>query len=142
MTSRRRNKAPTRRQTIVTLLVLYGCLLVAIWAVTGPWRDAQDLTWVKCQVVDAKVQRGDNHSSVPWYVAVDTTDCGVVVYQVGTNEDNVEGVAELFEPGPYEFKFGAVSQRIAEGRTFLDDAADAKDFRRLPADEHGSVSDR
>ena len=135
MTSRRRKKAPTGRPTIVALLVLYGCLVVAIWAVTGPWRDAQDLTWVKCDVVDAKVQRGDNHSSVPWYVAVDTTDCGAVVYRVGTNQDNVQGVAGFFEPGPYEFKFGAVSQREVEGRTLFDNAADAKDFRRLPGND-------
>lgn len=132
MKPRRRHNAPSRRQPAVTLAVLFGCLLIMTWAVISPLRDAQDLTWVECNVVDAKAQRGDNHSSVPWYVAVETTDCGTVVYQVGTNQDNVEGVAAFFESGPYEFKFGAVSQRIAEGRTLLDNAADAKDFRRLP----------
>ena len=133
--ARRRKKILTRTDTVVALAVLFGGLLVMYWAFTGPLRDAQDLTWVQCEVVDAKTQRGDNHSSVPWYVAVDTRDCGAVVYRVGTNQDNVDGVAAIFEPGPYEFKLGAVSQRRAEGRTLLDHAADAKDFRRLPTQE-------
>lgn len=91
--------------------------------------------------MSAQPQRGGRNSSVPWYVAVETRDCGTVVYRVGTSQDNVEGVAAQFEPGPYEFKFGAVSQRRAQGGTLLGHAADVKDFRRLPAEENRAVSD-
>ncbi|GAA4114107.1 hypothetical protein FB556_0771 [Enteractinococcus coprophilus] len=139
--ARRRNKTPTRTQTVVTLLIMFGGLLLMTWAFTDPWRDAQNFTWVECEVMSAKTQRGGRNSSVPWYVAVETRDCGTVVYRVGTSQDNVEGVAAQFEPGPYEFKFGAVSQRRAQGGTLLGHAADAKDFRRLPTEENRAVSD-
>lgn len=133
MSARRRNTAPTRTKTVVGMIVFLVCLLIGTWAVTGSWRDAQDLTWVRCEVIGAESQQGGRHASVPWYVRIDTQDCGIIAYRVGTNRDNVEGLAATFEPGPYEFKFGRVSQRAAAGDSLLDNAADAKDMRKVPS---------
>lgn len=99
-------------------------------------RDAQDMVWVRCEVVDAKPQRGGRYASVPWYVVVQTSDCGKILYMVGTREENVDGLAANFEPGPYEFKLGAVSQRRIEGEALLDHAPEAKDIRRLPTESN------
>ena len=132
----RHAKTSKRRDGLVTIIFLTVSALAGTWFMSDGLRDAQDVTWVRSDVVEAKPQRGDNHSSVPWYLAVYTEDCGTIVYQIGTNEENVEGLAATFEPGPYEFKLGAVSQRRAEGKTLLDHAALAKDIRRLPAEDN------
>ena len=131
----RHAKTSPRRDGLVTVISLTVMALASTWFVSDGLRDAQDVTWVRCDVVEAKPQRGDNHSSVPWYLVVHTQDCGAIVYQIGTREENVEGLAATFEPGPYEFKLGAVSQRRAEGKTLLDHAAVAKDIRRLPVEQ-------
>lgn len=133
MNARRRNTTPTRTTTAVGMVVFLVCLLIGTWAVTGSWRDAQDLTWVRCEVIGAESQQGGRYASVPWYVRIETQDCGTVAYKVGTNRDNVERLAATFEPGSYEFKFGRVSQRAAAGDSLLDNAADAKDMRRVPS---------
>lgn len=132
----RHAKTSPRRDGLVMVTSLTVMALAGTWLLSDGLRDAQDVTWVRCDVTGAKPQRGDNHSSVPWYLAVYTEDCGTIVYQIGTNEENVEGLAATFEPGPYEFKLGAVSQRRAEGKTLLDHAALAKDIRRLPAEDN------
>ena len=134
MARRRRKKKPSNRQaTIVSLLFLLGSALGGTWLMSEGIRDAQDLAWVRCEVVDAKPQRGGRYASTPWYVVVHTSDCGKILYKVGTREENVDGLAATFEPGPYEFKLGAVSQRRIEGETFLDQSPEAKDVRRLPS---------
>ena len=127
----RSKRSPTRKESIIGTVVVFGALLFLSWLVAGPWLEAHDQQWVRCNVTGAKAQRGDNHATTPFYVVVETSDCGAVTYRIGTNRDNVEAVAEIFEPGPYEFKFGTYSQWSAEGRTLLDPVADAKDFRRL-----------
>lgn len=99
-------------------------------------RDVHDPTWVRCEVIDAKPQRGGRHVTVPWYVVVHTSDCGKILYMVGTREENVEGLAATFEPGPYEFKLGPVSQRRIDGDTLFDLTPVAKDIRRLPTEPH------
>ena len=133
--ARRRKKISDRRALVVTLVFFFASALVGTWVLSDGWRDAQDVTWVRCEVVDAKPQRGGRHSSVPWFVVVYTADCGSIVYQVGTRQNNVDGLAANFESGPYEFKLGAVSQRRAEGATLLDHSAVAKDIRALPTDQ-------
>ena len=132
----RHAKTSKRRDGLVTIIFLTVSALAGTWFMSDGLRDAQNVTWVRCDVVEAKPQRGDNHSSVAWYVVVHTQDCGAIVYQIGTNEKNVKGLAATFEPGPYEFKLGAVSQRRAEGKTLLDHAAVTKDIRRLPAEDN------
>lgn len=77
---------------ITAVVVCIGLLFG--WLLKG-WRDAQDLSWVRCQVVDAKAH----------------------------------------QPGPYEFKFGSVSQRRAQGESWWNQSAQVKDVRRLPIDE-------
>ena len=133
--ARRRKKMSDRRALVVTLVFFLTMALAGTWVMSEGWRDAQELKWVRCEVVDAKSQRGSNHSSVAWFVVLYTSDCGPIVYQVGTRQNNVEGLVANFEPGPYEFKLGAVSQRRAEGVTLLDHSAVAKDIRALPTDE-------
>jgi hypothetical protein len=136
MARRRRKKLSNRQSILVTFLFLLGSALLGTWVFSDGLRDAQDPTWVRCEVVDAKSQRGGRHATVPWYVMVQTSDCGKILYLVGTREENVEGLAATFEPGPYEFKLGALSQRRIEGDTFLDLAPVAKDIRRLPTEPH------
>ena len=130
MARRGRTTRSNRQAVVVTLVFFFISALAGTWLLSDGWRDAQDLTWVRCEVVNAESQRGGRFASVPWYVVVHTADCGPILYQVGTNEDNVDGLAATFEPGPYEFKLGAVSQRRVQGETLLDQAAVAKDIRR------------
>ena len=133
MARRRRKKKPSNRQaTIVTLLFFLGTALGGTWLMSEGIRDAQDMAWVQCEVVDAKPQRGGRYASVPWYVVVHTSDCGKILYKIGTREENVDGLAATFEPGPYEFKLGAVSQRSIEGDPLIYQSPEAKDVRRLP----------
>jgi hypothetical protein len=117
---------------VVPFLILLGSALLGTWVFTEELRDAQDLTWVRCEVVDATAQPDTRYPSV----TVQTSDCGKILYLVGTRRENVEGLAATFEPGPYEFKLGALSQRRIEGDTFLDLAPVAKDIRRLPTESH------
>lgn len=134
-----RGRKPVRlRDTIIATIIMIACVGVITWAMTSDWRDAQDLTWVRCEVVDAKPKRGGRYASVPWYVLIETADCGWIAYRVGTRENNVAGLADNISPGPYEFKFGRTSQREAAGQTLLDHTADAKDVRKLPADSDES----
>ena len=130
MARRGRTTRSNRQAVVVTLIFFFISALAGTWLLSDGLRDAQDLTWVRCEVVNAESQRGGRFASVPWYVVVHTADCGPILYQVGTNEDNVDGLAATFEPGPYEFKLGAVSQRRVKGETLLDQAAVAKDIRR------------
>lgn len=128
----RSTRQPTRRQFIIATVVMLGILVFLSGVVAGPWLDAHDQRWVQCEVTDATAERGGRYATTPWYVVAETSDCGTVSYRIGTNRDNVEALAETFEPGPYEFKFGKLSQWEVEDRTLLDLSADAKDFRRLP----------
>ena len=130
MARRGRTTRSNRQAVVVTLVFFFISALAGTWLLSDGLRDAQDLTWVRCEVVNAESQRGGRFASVPWFVVVHTADCGPIIYQVGTNEDNVDGLAATFEPGPYEFKLGAVSQRRVKGKTLLDQAAVAKDIRR------------
>src|SRR5690625_2762806 len=132
MARRRRKKKPSNRQAaIVSLLFLLGSALGGTWLMSEGIRDAQDMAWVRCEVVDAKPQRGGRYASVPWYVVVHTSDCGKILYRVGTRDEKVDGVSATFEPGPYEFKLGAVSQRSIEGDPLIYQSPEAKDVRRL-----------
>lgn len=135
MARRGRTTRSNRQAVVVTLIFFFISALAGTWLLSDGLRDAQDLTWVRCEVVNAESQRGGRFASVPWYVVVNTADCGPILYQVGTNEDNVDGLAATFEPGPYEFKLGAVSQRRVKGETLLDQAAVAKDIRRQSSSE-------
>lgn len=137
MARRRRKKISDRRAILITLIFFFVSAVAGTWVLSEGLRDAQDVNWVRCEVVDAERQRGGRNSSVPWYVVLHTADCGSIVYQVGTRQNNVDGLVASFEPGPYEFKLGAVSQRRTKGETLLDHVAVAKDIRRLP----GQVAD-
>lgn len=133
MGRRRRKKKPSDRQaTIVSLLFFLGSALGGTWLFSEGIRDAQDMAWVRCEVVDAKPQRGGRSATTPWYVVVHTSDCGKILYKIGTREENVDGLAATFEPGPHEFKLGAVSQRSIEGDPLIYQSPEAKDVRRLP----------
>lgn len=121
---------PSRRRPVWSLVLLGICVLVTVSALMFPTLDSLNQTWVQCQVIDAQPQRGDNYSTVPWYVKIQTSDCGVVAYESGTNQDNVEYIAASIQPGIYEFRFGVISQQAAQGK-FLDNAATAKEFRRV-----------
>lgn len=133
MGRRRRKKKPSDRlATIVSLLFFLGSALGGTWLFSEGIRDAQDMAWVRCEVVDAKPQRGGRSATTPWYVVVHTSDCGKILYKIGTREENVDGLAATFEPGPYEFKLGAVSQRSIEGDSLIYQSPEAKDVRRLP----------
>src|SRR5699024_6286557 len=121
MGRRRREKKPSNRQaTVVSLLFFLGSALGGTWLMSEGIRDAQDMAWVRCEVVDAKPQRGGRYASTPCYVVVHRSDCGKILYKVGTREENVDGLAANFDPRPYEFKLGAVSQRRTAGETCLD----------------------
>ena len=134
MARRRRKELSDRQALVVTLLVFFAAALAGTWIFSDGLRDAQDVKWIQCEVVDAKSQRGGRYATVPWYVVVHTSDCGNILYQVGTPQNNVDGLAANFVPGPYEFKLGAVSQRRIEGDTLLNHASVAKDVRQLPVE--------
>lgn len=125
-------KPPTRRAYIVATVFMLATLTFFTWIMAGSWLDARDQQWVRCTVVDAKSQQGGRHASVPWYVLIETSDCGTVAYRVSTNRDNVDGLAATFESGTYEFKFGKLSQQQAAGGFMLFNSyPTAQDFRRL-----------
>lgn len=128
--ARSETSGPSRRRSVWIKVVLGLCVLVTVFAIAFPKLDSLNQAWVQCQVTDAQPQRGDNYSTVPWYVKIQTSDCGVVAYESGTTQDNVEDIAASIEPGVYEFKFGFISQQASQGR-FFDNAAIAKDYRRV-----------
>ena len=130
-TTRRRRKPATRKSLLLVTALMLAGLIFMTWIFINPWRDAQDLTWVQCDVVDAQSQRGGRNAATPWYVVIETRDCGRITYRVGTSQEKVEGIAANITPGAYEFKFGRLAQKKIAGHNPFDNAADAKDMRPI-----------
>lgn len=120
----------SHRRPVWSIVVLGLCVLMTVFGIAFRKLDSLNQTWVQCQVTEAQPQRGDNYSTVPWYLKIQTSDCGVVAYETGIQQDNVEEISVSIEPGTYEFKFGFISQQAAQGR-FFDNAAIVKTFRRV-----------
>lgn len=69
--------------------------------ILGGTAEAQELTGMRCEVVDTKSNRGGRYATAPGYVMAHTSGCGKILYKVSTRENNVDGLAANFEPGPY-----------------------------------------
>lgn len=108
------------------VLVVPMVLLVA----AGFWFRGYDEQWVDCQVISATGGRGGR--TVPWEVAIETTDCKTVGFTEGVNEGNVHEIAASIEPGKvYEFQFDWLSRAsIKYPIIFLDPTA--SEIREIP----------
>ena len=97
----------------VCLIVVLGwfMILMSLMALNG----FSQPRWVTCQVTDAEATKGNRFSPTVWLIAIETTDCGTIVYRQALTDENVEFLADSFEPGGYEFKFRLSSQLAADG---------------------------
>lgn len=98
------------RARIMLYTVLGVLLLFAIFVLSLPWLDSHDRQWVSCDVHEAKATRGSNNSSHPWFVKIETEQCGTIFYTETVDRERVEGIAASFEPEEYEFLMGWVSR--------------------------------
>src|SRR5690625_571253 len=111
MARRGRTTRSNRQAVVVTLVFFFISALAGTWLLSDGLRDAQDLTWVRCEVVNAESQRGGRFASVPWFVVVHTAYCGPIIYQLGTNEENVDSLADNLVAGYYEYKHDRAHSR-------------------------------
>lgn len=94
------------------LVVVFGWMAILMSLIALDWTDDQ---WVTCQVLDAEATKGNRFSSTVWRITIETTDCGNIIYRQALSDENVEFLADSFEPGAYEFKLGFTSQLAADG---------------------------
>lgn len=112
LTPRQKQKRPSGRWALIVLVL---CLVLMVGAIALPSLNNVNRSWVECEVTNAYAQRGDNHSAQAWTVSLETADCGVLSYGAGVNRDNVDEIADSFEPGEYKFMMGLVSKLAAAG---------------------------
>jgi len=96
---------------IIAVLLVVAFPLGIVFAVL----ESSNQQWVRCNVTHAESVEGTRFNASPWIVAIETTDCGRMTYTKGVSEDNVQEIAQAFEPGAYEFKLGFTSRLAADG---------------------------
>lgn len=106
---RRRISLVIRGVVLVVLLVLVPVIFAL------PWLDSLDRQWVQCHVVDASPSKGSWNSPSTWRVAVETQDCGEILYSNGVTTENVEDIADQFAAGAYDFQLGWISKLSTQG---------------------------
>ena len=93
----------------VLVMVVYPLLMVFIML------DGTRQQWVTCEVTHAETAKGNRFSTSEWMVAIETTDCGRMIYSQGVTEDNIAEIAASFDPEEYEFKLGIASRSAVDG---------------------------
>lgn len=96
--------------TIAVLVLLVFPLFMLFLAL-----DSRDQQWVTCDVTHAETAKGNRFNTSTWIVAIETTDCGRMIYTQGVSKDNVEEIVASFDAGEYEFKLGIASRLAADG---------------------------
>ena len=110
---------------IIMAVIVFPALMIFIAF------DKHDPQWVTCDVIDAKPTKGNRFSDSDWRIDIETQDCGVVLYSVSVNTDNVEELAASFEPGRYDFQLGLPSRLAADGWLPVMSPT-ARDYRAAP----------
>ena len=107
----RKERRGKRIWGIVAVLLVVAFPLGIVLAVL----ESSNEQWVRCDVTHAESVEGTRFNASPWIVAIETTDCGRMTYTQGVSEENVDEIAQSFDPGAYEFKLGLTSRLAANG---------------------------